>query len=131
MKKTDKKPQGKKSKTNKPRRTTFSIGYLIVFLVVLYIIQMFMTPKANEISYSEFKEYLMGGNIVECSVGEKYIKGYLKGSSEDGNPVPFVTVAMNDPDLVSELGKHDINYKGEVENNFIKNMLIWWLFPFG
>ena len=134
MKKTNKNPQGKKNKKNKKtksRRTPFSIGYLIVFLVVLYIIQMFMTPKANEISYSEFKEYLAGGNIVECSVGEKYIKGSLKdSSSESDKPTSFVTVTMDDPNLVSELEKLDVNFKGEVDNNFIKNMLIWWLFPF-
>ena len=132
MKRINKKSQGKKSKNLNPRKTTFSIGYLLLFLVVLYVIQMFMSPKGEELSYSQFKKYLTEGKIVDCSVGEKIIRGhyYKESSSEKGKAASFVTIPIHDAKLIDELEKQNINFKGEIENNFLKNMLMWWLFPF-
>lgn len=131
MKKTDKKSPGKLSKNSKTKKTGFSIGYLLLFLVVLYIIQMFMSPKAGEISYSQFRAYLSEGKIIDCSVGEKIIRGHYDSTSSGKNkPVAFVTVPVRDLELVNELEAKDVKFKGEVENNFLRNMLMWWIFPF-
>ncbi len=132
MKRINKKSQGKKPKNLNPRKTTFSIGYLLLFLVVLYVIQMFMSPKGEELSYSQFKKYLTEGKIVDCSIGEKIIRGhyYKESSSEKGKAASFVTIPIHDAKLIDELEKQNINFKGEIENNFLKNMLMWWLFPF-
>ncbi len=132
MKQGNKKSQGKMPKNLKPKKATFSIGYLLLFIVVLYVIQMFMSPKGDEISYSQFKKYLIEGKIVDCSVGEKIIRGhyYKESSSEKNKAASFVTVPIHDPKLIDELEKQNINFKGEIENNFLKNMLMWWLFPF-
>ncbi len=132
MKRTNKKSQEKKPKSLKPRKATFSIGYLLLFLVVLYVVQMFMSPKGEELSYSQFKKYLTEGKIVDCSVGEKIIRGhyYKESSSEKNKAASFVTIPIHDAKLIDELERQNINFKGEVENNFLKNMLMWWLFPF-
>lgn len=131
MKKTDKKSPGKLSKNLKSKKTGFSIGYLLLFLVVLYIIQMFMSPKAGEISYSQFRTYLSEGKIIDCSVGEKIIRGHYDSTSSGKNkPVAFVTVPVQDLELVNELEAKNVEFKGEVENNFLRNMLMWWIFPF-
>jgi len=61
MKNKDKKTPKKITKNLKSKKTSFSIGYLLLFLVVLYVIQMFLTPKAGEITYSQFREYLSEG----------------------------------------------------------------------
>ena len=131
MKKTDKKSPGKLSKNSKTKKTGFSIGYLLLFLVVLYIIQMFMSPKAGEITYSQFREYVSEGRIVDCSIGEKIIRGHYENPSSGNNkPVAFVTVPVQDIELVNELEAKNVQFKGEVENNFLRNMLMWWIFPF-
>jgi cell division protease FtsH len=131
MKRTDKKSPGKLSKNLKSKKTGFSIGYLLLFLVVLYIIQMFMSPKAGEIPYSQFRTYLSEGKIIDCSVGEKIIRGHYDSTSSGKNkPVAFVTVPVQDLELVNELEAKDVEFKGEVENNFLRNMLMWWIFPF-
>ncbi|GAX62357.1 membrane protease FtsH catalytic subunit [Candidatus Scalindua japonica] len=131
MRDTDKKPPKKKSKNLKTKKTGFSIGYLLLFLVVLYIIQMFLTPKASEISYSQFREYLTAGKIVDCTVGEKVIKGHYESAiSDKERPIAFVTVPIKDIELVNELEKKNVEFKGEVENNFLRNMIMWWVFPF-
>ncbi|MDR4503892.1 MAG: ATP-dependent zinc metalloprotease FtsH [Candidatus Scalindua sp.] len=131
MRKTDKDTEKKKPKKLRSRKTTFSIGYLFLFLVVLYVIQIFMSPKADEIPYSQFREYLSKGKIIDCSIGERIIRGHFKESSSDKDlPVPFVTVPVHDPKLVDELKHKKVQFKGEIENTFFKSMIVWWIFPF-
>ncbi len=130
MKKINKKSPKKTPKNIRSRKTTFSIGYLLLFLVVLYIIQMFMSPKAEEISYSQFRIYLSEGKIVDCSVGEKVIRGHYKKTSAPKDKTPFMTIPVQDPKLVNELEKQNVDFKGAVETNFLKNMLMFWIFPF-
>ena len=131
MKNKDKKTPKKITKNLKSKKTSFSIGYLLLFLVVLYVIQMFLTPKAGEITYSQFREYLSEGKIVDCTVGEKVIKGqYESAISEQNKPVAFITVPVQDIELVNELEDKNVKFKGEVENNFLRNMIMWWVFPF-
>jgi cell division protease FtsH len=124
----EKKPQ-KKLKNNK---TTFSIGYLLLFLLVMYAVQMLVTPKAEEITYTQFKEYLRSGQIADCSVGTTLIKGHYRKPAQEGEgfqDAAFVTVTVQDPKLVEELEQLHVSFKGEAENNFLKNFLMWWLFP--
>ncbi len=131
MKKKNKKPSEKQSKNSKTKKTSFSIGYLLLFLVVLYIIQMFMSPKDGELTYSQFREYLSKGKIIDCTIGEKVIKGHYESPiSENNKPVAFVTVPVQNLELVSELEAKNVKFKGEVENNFLRNMIMWWIFPF-
>ncbi|MBT6225948.1 MAG: cell division protein FtsH, partial [Candidatus Scalindua sp.] len=119
MKNKDKKTPKKITKNLKTKKTSFSIGYLLLFLVVLYVIQMFLTPKAGEITYSQFREYLSEGKIVDCTVGEKVIKGHYESAiSEQNKPVAFITVPVQDIELVNELEDKNVKFKGEVENNF-------------
>ena len=123
----DKKPQ-KKPKS----KATFSIGYLLLFLVVMYALQVMVTPKAEEITYTQFKEYLKSGEIVDCAVGQTYIRGHYRRHAQEGEgweEVAFVTVSVNDSKLVSELESSNITFKGEAENNFLRNFMMWWLFP--
>ena len=123
----DKKPQ-KKPKS----KATFSIGYLLLFLVVMYALQVMVTPKAEEITYTQFKEYLKSGEIVDCAVGQTYIRGHYRRHAQEGEgweEVAFVTASVNDPKLVSELESSNITFKGEAENNFLRNFMMWWLFP--
>ena len=131
MRKTDKDTEKKKPKKLRSRKTTFSIGYLFLFLVVLYVIQIFMSPKADEIPYSQFREYLSKGKIIDCSIGERIIRGHFKESSSDKDlPVAFVAVPVHDPKLVDELKNKNVQFKGEIENTFFKSMVVWWIFPF-
>ena len=132
MKNINKKQQRKTSKSGNTKKASFSIGYLLLFLVVLYVIQMVMSPKADEIPYSQFRKFLSEGKIADCSVGEKIIKGHYfkESSSEKSEPIPFMTVPIQDTKLVNELENQNIKFKGEYENPFFKNMLIWWVFPF-
>jgi len=100
----------------------------------MYVAQLFISPRANEIPYSKFRALLREGVVTECSVGANIIRGsYKQISPVDGleEAYGFVTVPVNDPKLLEDLEEKGVNYKGEIENNFLKNILMWWIFPFG
>ncbi len=122
-------------KTNsKSKKTPFSIGYILIFLAVMYVVQMFLSPRAEEISFSQFRLYLKNGNISDCTVGSNLIRGHYRKVSVEGDKeekVAFATVPIQDMDLVNELESQKVRFKGAVENNFLKNVLMWWVFPFG
>jgi len=123
----------KKNKT-KIKKTPFSIGYVLLFILVIYIVQMFLSPKAEEISYSQFRLYLKNGYISECTVGTNIIRGYYKKLSTEGDKeekVAFLTVPIMDSALVNDLELQKVRFKGAIENNFFRNILMWWVFPFG
>ncbi len=118
----------------KGKKSSFSIVYIFIFLAVLYIIQTFLAPKAEEISYSQFRLYLKSGNISDCTVGPTLIRGHYQKLSAEGNmeeKIPFATVPIQDTDLVNELESQKVRFKGAFDNNFLKNFLMWWAFPFG
>ncbi|MDG6004898.1 cell division protein FtsH [Candidatus Brocadia sapporoensis] len=122
------------NKKNKPKKSRFSIGYIFLFLAVVYVIQMFLSPKAEEISYSQFRLYLKNGYISDCTVGQNIIRGHYKKLSAVGDKeekIAFVTVPVQDAELVNELELQKVRFKGAAENNFLKNILMWWVFPFG
>ena len=55
-------PKKKKKKNKLPRRTSFTIGYIIITFFVLSIIQQFLFRGAvQDISYGKFKQYLQDG----------------------------------------------------------------------
>ncbi len=119
---------------NKTRKPPFSIGYILLFLAVMYIVQMFLSPKAEEISYSQFRLYLKDGYITDCTVSPNLIRGHYKKSILDNGKeekIAFVTVPIQDMELVNDLESQKVKFKGAVENNFLKNILMWWVFPFG
>ncbi len=121
-------------KKNNSRKSRFSIGYIFLFLAVMYVAQMFLSPKAEEISYSQFRLYLKNGYISDCTVGQNLIRGHYKKLSAEGDKeekIAFVTVPVLDAELVNELESQKVRFKGATENNFFKNILMWWVFPFG
>ena len=116
----------------KGKKSSFSIVYIFIFLAVLYIIQTFLAPKSEEISYSQFRLYLKSGNISDCTVSPTLIRGhYQKLSAEGGKEEknPLCNRTDTGYDLVNELESQKVRFKGAFDNNFLKNFLMWWAFP--
>ena len=53
--------------------------------------------------YSEFKELITKGKISDVGIDKETIEGEL--SLEDGKKVKFLTVRVEDPDLIKDLTK--------------------------
>src|SRR5687768_13950909 len=91
----------------------FSIGYFIVALLMLFLLQYyFAAPKVETIGYSEFKSLVKKNLVTNLVVNEQTIRGEIKpegvkevlspeqlksrakGGKEDNSALPFVTVRI-------------------------------------
>jgi cell division protease FtsH len=110
----------------------------------LFALQTFLTGARDEtISYSQFKVLVRKGLVSNVVIGEKAIRGEIKPegikeaisperlktlSDEIQNgkkPLPFVVVRVEDPELVSDLEKGGVAFKGEVSNDWLPTVLSW------
>jgi cell division protease FtsH len=124
---------GFRSKTRRPRkkmpvRTRFSLGYFIVALLLMVLIQnLFLAESIHRIPYSEFKELLRTGRVESVTLSQEEIRGLLKEGQEGGlgGTRLFLTVRVQDPDLISELDKYGVKYSGRYENTWVTTLLSW------
>ena len=116
-----------KDKTGLPPKTRFSLWYFIVAMIFFSYLQQFIfSGKVETIPYSQFKQSVAQGGVAKLTIGPENISGTLTGSSNQA----FVTVRVNDPDLVSELDEHKVDYSGRHENRFLSSLLSW-ILPLG
>ena len=125
-------------------RQQFSIGYFVVALLILFALQTyFAAPQIETVGYSQFKTLVKKGLVANLVVGEKLIQGEIKpegvkdalsperlkalGDSIKDNKkaVPFVTVRVEDSELISDLENAGIAFKGEVVNEWFSTLLSW------
>lgn len=43
----------------------------------------------------------------------------------------FTVVRVNDPQLVEDLQKHNVDYRGKIDSNWLGNLFMNWIVPFG
>ncbi|ETX02253.1 MAG: ATPase AAA [Candidatus Entotheonella factor] len=79
--------------------------------------------------YSKFKAYLRDGRVAEVRIDSQTIRGKLTEAESDGpegrGRKSFTTVRVDDPELISELEKHHVDYRGQYENDLLKSLLSW------
>jgi len=119
-------PGGIKNKKDAlPPKAHFSIWYfLITLLLIAYLQQHFFSPKVETIPYSQFKQNLVAGNVTKLIISPENIKGTLKGDEKKPEQV-FVTLRVDDPNLVKELDEHKTDYSGRHENKWLGSILSW------
>jgi len=109
------------------KKITFSLWYLLLILWGLVILYGYLTPQRQiKLTYSEFKDLLEEGRIVEITIGEEEIEGKAlldkEGQRQEGR---FVTVRVDDPDLVKELRAKGVKFAGKQRYTFLKGLLSW------
>jgi cell division protease FtsH len=111
-----------------PMRTRFSLGYFIVALLLMILIQnLFLAETIHRIPYSEFKEFLRTDKIESVTLSQDEIRGLVKEGQESvlGGTRLFSTVRVQDADLVNELEQHGVKYSGRYENTWVTTLLSW------
>lgn len=123
-------PEHEKKKQSLPPKAHFSIWYfLIVFLILTLLQQYFLSPRIETISYSKFKQYLAEGQIINVVIGPETITGTIKGR-EGRRDQEFMTVRVEDPNLIKELDERKVNYSGLYQSKFLSNLFSW-IIPLG
>ncbi|OPY68650.1 MAG: ATP-dependent zinc metalloprotease FtsH [Syntrophorhabdus sp. PtaU1.Bin002] len=116
---------GQKNKNALPPKTHFSIWYfLVALLLITYLQQYLFSPKVETISYSQFKQNLAEGTVGKLTISPENITGTLKGKDKKPDQ-RFVTVRVDDPNLVKELDERKIDYSGFYESKFLSTLLSW------
>ena len=126
------------------RRKQLSIGYFVIALLMLFLLQYyFAAPQPITIDYSEFKTLVRKGLVTDLVITDENIRGKIKPEGlkqvlseeerkslseevrEGKQPVPFVTVRVQDDDLIAELEQNGIPFKGEVVSDWLPTLLSW------
>src|SRR5215471_17959262 len=111
---------------------------------LLFLLQTYLaSPQVETISYSQFKALVNKALLANLTIGEKAIHGEIKpegvkqalpperlkvweGKLKDSKQsMPFVTVRVEDPELVADLERAGISFKGEVVNEWLPTVLSW------
>jgi cell division protease FtsH len=111
------------------KKTSFSIVYVLLAFLVLAVLQTWIAPNVENVSYSQFKRYIADGKITSVVVSSRFLKGYEKvqeGKKEPLFPKLFyVTPRVDDKDLVEFLEKNSVEIIAENENTFLMTLLSW------
>ena len=113
-----------------PPKAHFSIWFFVfTFLMIFYLQQYFFSQKIETISYSQFKQYLVAGNLSKLIISPEDITGMIQ-EPEKKAPQAFITLRVDDPNLVKELDAHKIDYSGHYESKLM-NSILSWVIPLG
>jgi cell division protease FtsH len=131
--------EDKKRREQLQPRLRFSVWYILVALITMWLFQEFVAPLATrsaEIPYSEFKSKLAAGQVVEVVIGREHLQGTLKNPKPAGEApaaVPFTAVFApdGDPKLAEDLDKAGVKYGFEKPSSPIGGLLLSWLLPLG
>jgi cell division protease FtsH len=94
-----------------------------VFMLVVLANAYFLTPAGSQVTYSEFKQAVRGGNVAEVVVGDQTIRGTYK--KEIDGRAAFYTNRIEDPKLIEELDAAGTKYSGEVVSRVMSEILGW------
>ncbi|MFN8487435.1 MAG: ATP-dependent zinc metalloprotease FtsH [Caldilineaceae bacterium] len=119
------------------RQMRSAIGYVLAGLIILWLFQEFilgpLALRATEISYSEFRQKLTAGQLVNLTIGDTIITGEMKNPQANATPatLPFETnvVSGSDPNLVADLQKANVQYRFQRPANPIGGLLLAYVLP--
>jgi len=114
------------------KQTQFSIAYYVIAVIILILLQYFILhPPLKEISYKEFKDRLQRNEIESVQIGgEKLVVKFKKEVSESQKiPQVVEVVKLPDENLIKELQERGIDYRGVIESNWGKDLLLNWILP--
>ncbi|TVM19520.1 cell division protein FtsH [Oceanidesulfovibrio indonesiensis] len=120
----------------------FNIWYILLAIWGVLLLQSVIAQQygPRNIPYSEFLAALEDGRVKEVAVSENVIEGVMLAPPEGAKAtdvvheaelqeVRFHTVRVG-PDVAEQLEKHKVEFRGELENTFFRDLLSW-LLPLG
>ena len=123
------------------KRQQFSIWYFAAAFLLIAAVQNYLyAPHTETLSYDSFKVLLKAGKLSDVAIGERTLSGGLinEGLEEllpkeqldqlqksGTGPHRFVTVRVDDPDLIKELEAAKVRFAGVIESNWLGTLLSW------
>ena len=127
--------QGNRNPNRITQRPQFPIWYVVVAIGLMLVVQnMLFAQPFEQLPYSEFRTFLRQGQVEEVQIGTQTIRGKLRPppstAATPATPRRFVTVRVDDADLIRTLETQGVQYSGRYESDFLKTLLSW-LIPLG
>jgi len=118
---------GNKDKEKKTKSFTFL--YFIIAIIAIFVIHSYLSFRSEikTIPYSEFKGLIAQMKVSDLIIDTEKIQGSM--AQQDGKKVKFVTSRVEDPDLVKDLQKSNVQFSGSFENKILR-VIIEWILPF-
>jgi len=118
---------GNKDKEKKTKNFTFL--YFIIAIVGIFVIHSYLSfsSEIKTVPYSEFKGLVSQMKVSDLIIDAEKIQGTM--TQQDGKKVKFVTSRVEDPDLVKDLQKSNVQFSGSFENKILR-VIIEWVLPF-
>ena len=104
------------------KKTQLSIAYAILTLMLLLSLQNYFAKQVENVPYSQFREWVKGGQVAECTFSGEFIHGMVQIG---GDQHSFRTAAIDDPQLIDLLIENGVNFDRQPENNWITQLLSW------
>jgi cell division protease FtsH len=109
---------------------SFSIAYIFLAFLILILLQSWLAPNVENVSYTKFKKYITDRKINSVVVSTKFLKGYEKTAGTDQKEPLFpnkiyMTPRVDDRNLIEFLDKNNVDIIGENENTFLVTLLSW------
>ena len=79
----------------------------------------------DEVPYSQFKQWLIDGQVAEIAITETVINGKLKPERADADPQWFQTIRVDDPDLVRLLEEKNVAFSGVIVSTLWRDVASW------
>jgi cell division protease FtsH len=107
------------------KRQKFSIWYVLLGVWFVLLLQNTITTMfaIKTIPYSEFLKLLKENKVVEVAITANQIQGKIKDDGS-GKEQMFRTVRV-DQDTSNLLEQYNVNFKGEIESQFLPTLLSW------
>ncbi len=118
---------GNKDKEKKTKSFTFL--YFIIAIIAIFVIHSYLSFRSEikTVPYSEFKDLVAQTKVSDLIIDPEKIQGTM--TQADGKKVKFVTSRVEDPDLVKDLQKSNVQFSGSFENKILR-VIIEWVLPF-
>lgn len=108
------------------RKMHFSLWYFLLAMLAISWLQGHMFQQQMEkVPYSEFKQMVRADRVTDVVLEPERIRGQLK--KEGKEKTYFMTVRVDDPDLVRLLDEKRVKYTARLENKWIALVLSWLL----
>jgi cell division protease FtsH len=101
-----------------------AVWYVLGALLIMALMQAwFLAPSGRQISYSDFKQAVRGGQVAEVTIGDQVVRGIYR--REVNGQRNFNAARIEDPKLLEELDAAGVKYTGEFVSRWLPELLSW------
>ena len=114
-------------KMNLKKKDSWGILFWIILFIILFVFMQNSTKKSNieEMPYSQFKQSIKEGKIINAVVTEDIIEGEF--TDNEGKQRKYKTIPLEDPKLVEDMENNKVQkFSGKAQNGWLGPLIFSW-----